>query len=64
MILFYFIVFIFNEKPRSGLQVVLDREKNKITYFPPNVNQTNEIYIADYNEVKDKFVMLENYLKK
>lgn len=57
-------VFIFNEKPRSGFQVVLDREKNKIKYFPPNPNQLNEIYIADYNEVKDKFVMLENYLKK
>ena len=53
---------IFDERPRSSIQVKLDREKNKIQYI--SVNNPKKIYVADYNELKNKLVMLNNDIKK
>jgi len=54
--------FIFGENPRTAIEVKLDREKNKIQHISPQ--DAKKIFIADYNEVKDKLVMLNNDLKK
>ena len=53
---------IFGEPPRTAIEVKLDREKNKIEYYP--VQRPKEIFVADYNELKDRVVMLNKDLKK
>lgn len=55
-------VFVFGENPRTAIEVKLDREKNKIQYI--SVQDPKKIFVADYNEVKDKLVMLNNDIKK
>lgn len=53
---------IFGEPPRTAIQVKLDREKNKIEYYP--IQRPKEIYVADYKDLKDRVVMLNKDLKK
>ena len=54
--------YLFGEQPRTAIEVKLDREKNKIQHI--SVQDPKKIFVADYNEVKDKLVMLNNDLKK
>ena len=54
--------FIFGEKPKSAIEVKLDREKNKIQHI--STQDPKKIFVADYDEVKDKLVMLNDDIKK
>jgi len=54
--------FIFGENPRTAIEVKLDKEKNKIQHIASQ--NPKKIYIADYNEIKDKLVMLNNDIEK
>jgi len=53
---------LFGERPRSVIEVKIDREKNKVQYVPSHTPK--ELYVADYDEIKDKVAMLNEDRKK
>ena len=52
--------FIFEESPRSAIEVVLDKQKNKINYTTSQIPIKR--FDADYDDVKNKFVLLKKLI--
>jgi hypothetical protein len=52
--------FIFGESPRSAIEVVLDKQKNKINYTTSQIPIKR--FDADYDDVKNKFVLLKKLI--
>lgn len=48
--------FLFGEKPRTAIEVTLDKGKNIITHT--TIQEPIKQYQADYDEVKNKFALL------
>jgi len=55
-------VTLFNQQPRTMMEVSLLKDVNRIVYFDKNKPDV-ERYIVDYKEVKDKLVMNNDYTK-